>query len=315
MIQSRRTQAGMTLIELMISVSIMTVITFGAYQVLSNLQLSHERMQAKTSQLDAVQRFWYLLKEDTLFTTARAVRVGLDDRFGASSEENFEKFGQAFAGQAGMFQLSRTAGLPRLGEAIPQSELRRVAYALESDKLYRFQWTQMDAVADELPLAQLLLEGVKVVAFRYGYSTEPENALGEQNFSTGAGNTQSPGVNAPKSWAWTTIWPSTLESEDLTLAQQLPLESQQLQQQGAVPSLLEVTLEVDGIGTMKRLFQLGAPDAQAWEQMRANTLDPDQDQNQQNPQEEQEGEGQEQEALPGPEASINSSISSDDEEG
>jgi len=50
--------AGMTLIELMVSVAIMAVISAGAFQVYSQLQSAHDRVVDKSNTLNQLQRFY-----------------------------------------------------------------------------------------------------------------------------------------------------------------------------------------------------------------------------------------------------------------
>lgn len=266
-------QTGMTLIELMISIAIMAMIAAGAYQVLSNIRLSHDRIGLKTQQIDELQRFWYLLSQDAAFATARAIRVGQDDRFGAESADNFEKQAAAFYGQMGMVQLSRNAGLPRIVEGIPQSELRRVAYVTESNVLYRFQWAHMDAMSEEEPLMQLLLEGVNSLTFRYGTVSVPSAVPGASTagaINTGATNSGSTNSEA-KTWSWSAQWPLQSAEENTNVNSQVsgnqPTTSQTFIAQ--VPNVLEVTVDIEGVGEMTRLFELGAPNSGEWQSMKA----------------------------------------------
>lgn len=269
-------QVGMTLIELMVSIAIMAIIATGAYQVLSNLQASHDRLEIKTQQIDALQRFWYLLSQDAQFATDRFIRVNNDERFGVESDDNFEKRPEAFAGQVGLVQFSRRAGLPRLNDGIAQSELRRVAYATESDILYRFQWTQMDSIEGEVPVGQVMLEGVQSLTFRYGFASGGPTLTGVTAGSAASGNNQT-----PTTWTWFTQWPAPNPNSQTGVqatGAQNPA-TQNLLSQTTVPNLLEVSLELEGVGSMTRLFQLGAPDAAQWQIMKA-TSSQNQNQNQ-----------------------------------
>lgn len=256
---------GMTLIELMISVAIMAVIASGAFKVYSNLQSAHERIDQKTDQLDSLQRFWQLFRQDTAYATYRKIRVS-QEQFGPEDQGLFDASPESVAGEFSVVQWSRSAGLPNIMLKTPQSELRRVAYGLDKQKLYRFQWDQMDPAPDSQPQSVLVLDNVVQLSLRFGYIqldpvNEDSNAAADPNVS----NSGSAPSDEKKTWQWSTQWPLPADSLNSYDGDQ----SNEVGQVGAdktlLPSVVELTLQLDGFGTMTRLFEFGAPDAGAWQ--------------------------------------------------
>lgn len=100
--------------------------------------------------------------------------------------------------------------------AATRSELQRVAYTVRDKQLVRDSWQVLDRAPDSKPYEAPLLDKVKSLQLRY---------------LDAAGN-------------WQESWPSQ-QSDNTSPQQQLPL-----------PRAVEVTLELERWGTIRRLFRL-----------------------------------------------------------
>jgi len=247
------TAKAMTLIELMVSIAIMSVIAAGAFQVYSNLQQAHDRVVIKTQALDDIQRFWQLIQQDLAMAITRTIRPSTD-YFGSDEQAIFPMLPHSFGGAPQVFQMSRNSSLPALqASGVPTSELRRVAYGFDDEKLIRFQWSQLDSAPDAVPLEMTLLTDVSELQFRFGYleadltSDTPANRQNqEQNITT----TQ-PVVD---NWQWVEEWPPE-QNQSVGLSSTQVVVGSIL-----MPKLVEVTVVTTSFGSIKRLFEVGSPD-------------------------------------------------------
>jgi len=275
--QLNRQVQGMTLIELVIAVGIMAVITIGAYQVLQNLQQASARTEQLVEKLARYNRFWETLNADFAAVFPRSVRVA-GESFGSPSEQNWVMQPTPLAGVEQMVQFSRSGALAQYQQKYVQSELRRVAYVFSDEQLLRLQWPSLDPLAQTLPKQQVLLDGIESLSFRYGY--RPNSSLAETNAASLT--TQAP---APIEVNWVDQWqydPSFAGNTDVNLAagqagslgqsngnqatQVLSATQAQAQQQGMglLPEFIEIQLESEHYGEIRRIFAIGAPFANEW---------------------------------------------------
>ncbi|HBF09895.1 MAG TPA: type II secretion system protein GspJ [Gammaproteobacteria bacterium] len=260
---------GMTLIELMVSIAIMSVVVAGAYKVYTNLQNAHDRVLSRTRAINDTQRFWHLLKQDLTYALERSIRPG-QDSFGGEDQSLFSLYEYAFAGDAVSFQLSRNSGLPNLASGQPQSELRRIAYGFDDKKIHRYQWAYLDPSEDDEPVDMLMLDEIESMSIRYGYPDYEDLEQEENSEDASIGL-----AKAETEWHWVDQWPlednttsnstESLNSEGETesntsLSDELPL----------LPSVIEVTLETQAFGTLIRVFEVGAPDGHIYSTLLSN---------------------------------------------
>ncbi|MBF8273347.1 MAG: hypothetical protein HW380_2452 [Magnetococcales bacterium] len=146
---SVRFQAGFTLLELLVALSVFVVLSIMAYQGLSNMLFTRDIIEEKTQNLHELQMAFLLLDNDLEQTVARTV-VGMDG-----------KVEPAFRGGE---QTNTWLVLTRCGRANPRgdvrSEFQRVAWLFEGGALIRRSWQRMDALGENPYHEEILVQGV-----------------------------------------------------------------------------------------------------------------------------------------------------------
>jgi len=154
-INSKRQQA-FTLIELLVAVSVfavMSVMIFGGLSEVLSVRTATDKHVKKLTELQLT--FMYLGK-DIRQIANRSVR----DQYGSSIDA-------LISSDLGQYKLELTrAGHPNPA-GFERSNLQRVAYGVEEDKLYRYYWKVLDRASDSEPVKRVLLNGVSRLSFNY----------------------------------------------------------------------------------------------------------------------------------------------------
>ena len=150
--KSLKNQAGFTLVELLIALTISSVISVMAYQAVSGAVSLQTRTEAHASEMEKVQRAMWWMEQDFIQLAPRTVSDGLGTALPAFQYR--EDLG---------VELTRIAEFPT-----PYSSggLLRVAYQLEDEVLYRLVWPVLDRAPDTQPSRYPILEGVEVFEVR-----------------------------------------------------------------------------------------------------------------------------------------------------
>lgn len=169
---------GFTLVELLVAVFITAIVTAMGYGALSQAASNRERLADRAARLTELQRGVRQLEQDIEATVPRPVREPLGNgalaAFIGTAGSNALTSG-GFASGAATTNLSQQSqvmlSLTRAGWANPlglgRTELQRVNYLLDGDKLIRNYVPVLDA-AGELPTTRReVLGGVESVSFRY----------------------------------------------------------------------------------------------------------------------------------------------------
>ena len=141
---------GFTLLELLVSISIFSVLGLGAYQMLDTVVDSHDRVRQTADSYTRMNLALTIIQRDMTQLVTRPVR----DEYG-------EPLPPLVLGDE-----DYVVEFTRTGWANPasrqRSRLQRVAYSLdfEEEKLTRHFWTVLDRAEDSEPRSQVLLEGV-----------------------------------------------------------------------------------------------------------------------------------------------------------
>ncbi|MBU0484744.1 MAG: type II secretion system minor pseudopilin GspJ [Proteobacteria bacterium] len=148
---------GFTLLELLVAMSIFSVMSVMAYSGLATMIVSREHMMGEAEKLQAIQRVFTLISYDFRQVLDRPVR---------------DEFGQDLGAMLGTFDLEIAAvEFTRSGWRNPtgakRSSMQRVAYELENDKLIRKSWPVLDRAYDSKPFSTVLLSGVERLEIRY----------------------------------------------------------------------------------------------------------------------------------------------------
>ena len=152
-----RREHGFTLIEVLVAMAIFGVLTILAYMLLGQTLESADRLTERMDRLQAVQRTVRFLSNDFVQAAPRPVRLELGDSMGPA----------VFTGPGGEFSLEITHGGWGNPAGLPRGTLQRSAYRLEDDELVRYHWNVLDRTYANEPVANILLDNVESLLFRY----------------------------------------------------------------------------------------------------------------------------------------------------
>ncbi len=143
-------KAGFTLLEVMVSISIFSVLGLGAYQMLQTVVKTNERVKASADNVIQVSGALQIIQRDLNQFVPRPVRDGYGEPLAPL----------VFDGDDYAIEFTRTGWSNPAGR--PRSRLQRVAYSIDYDEeqLFRHFWEVLDRAEDSEPRSQLLLDGV-----------------------------------------------------------------------------------------------------------------------------------------------------------
>jgi general secretion pathway protein J len=138
---------GFTLLELMIAVAILSLISMGAYKLLSDTVMVREKGQIQQSQLRDLQKAMMLIQRDLQQATHRSVR----DEFGDVQPA-------VYLPQANVLEFSRRGWRNPLRQS--RSEIVRIRYRVVSGELLRERWNVLDRSRQTQPEKIVLLDNI-----------------------------------------------------------------------------------------------------------------------------------------------------------
>jgi general secretion pathway protein J len=220
---SRRFAHGFTLLELMIALSIFSIMGLAAYRLLSGETRLQSELEAHSLELQQWQRGMRRLTDDLRQIAPRPIRLEYGDE------------------EAALYGTSDSLHLTRYGWSNPlhktRSQLQRIEYRLASEEentefgndssgqlLQRQVWAVLDRAPDSEPLQQRLLPQVSDLSWRY--------------------------MDNDKQWH--SQWPS---SQPLLGQNSSPSSSDDKQ---SLPLAIEITLTSQRFGEITRLIVLRA---------------------------------------------------------
>ncbi len=212
------TSRGFTLLELLVALAIFGLLSVMSYSGLRTVLEQQSRAQESVDRLAELQKVYLLVQRDVEQAMPRIVRGEYGDEL------------VAFGGDTTL-QLTRGGWRNPLDR--PRSSLRRVAYAIENDKLTRYTWSVLDRAQDSVPLEQPLTEAVSSFKLRF---------MNDKN-------------------AWLNKWP--VDNQAAGIQQVQPGEPGEPGETGRqplpkdLPHALEVTLEHEHYGQLVWLFRIG----------------------------------------------------------
>ena len=148
---NKHAQTGFTLLELLVAISVFTVLSIMAYGGLSTVINTKQHLEQSTIRFNAVQNTLLLLSQDLLRANDRVVR----DEFGSEQPAFYTP-----RGQKDILTFTRSSLVP---SGIPEAKLQRISYQLEAGTLYRVIWPVLDRIQSTTPYTQALLSGVQSV--------------------------------------------------------------------------------------------------------------------------------------------------------
>lgn len=148
---------GFTLIELMISVTIFSVIAVITFSAINLTFRVAESSQVKTTYLAQVQIGWHLISQDILHLAPRPVLI--EGSYKSAWVE------QSAHDEENMLVSFTRLGIPRIGLYPTENGLARVSYLLEDTSLYRLSWTYLDLQQLNKPQKSLVFTNIETVTF------------------------------------------------------------------------------------------------------------------------------------------------------
>jgi len=162
-------EKGFTLLELLVSISIFSILGLSAYQMLQTVIESNDRVRSASEGATSLNLAFSILQRDFNQFVPRQIRDQYGDPLAPLVFENEDYVVEFTRGG-----WSNPAGRSR-------SRLQRVAYSIDYDEetLTRHFWEVLDRAEDSEPISQLLLEGV--TDFRVtGFTDDSASALEDE---------------------------------------------------------------------------------------------------------------------------------------
>ena len=144
---------GFTLLEMLVALSVFSVIGIMSSQLVVRMMDTTERVTERGRELTELQRAFEILRRDIEQVSFRYVRDELGDA-GLPLE----------IGGNELIELTRTGWVNPTGAA--RTELQRVGYELRGSDLYRIFWPVLDRAPATQRLEQLLLSDLLNAEFR-----------------------------------------------------------------------------------------------------------------------------------------------------
>ncbi|MFK7995200.1 MAG: type II secretion system minor pseudopilin GspJ [Granulosicoccus sp.] len=150
---------GFTLIELLVAMFLLAILGTAGFQMLFQITATRDRIEEQSGRLSELQRTFYWLAEDVTQVVNRPIRSAI----GSTLEPlQFNIQGES------LFELTRAGWDNPAAEVSPvRSNLQRVAYALEGDKLIRQYWYHLDSIDEQPSRRRQMLTGVDSLSFRF----------------------------------------------------------------------------------------------------------------------------------------------------
>lgn len=159
MTTTRASTRGFTLIELLVAMFLLAILGTAGFQMLFQVTNTRERIEAQSQRLSELQRTFYWLAEDITQIADRPVRSAVDSRL---EPLQFNIQGE------NLFEFTRAGWANPASDVSPvRSNLQRVAYALEEDKLIRQYWYHVDPIDEAPSRRRQMLTGVDSLSFRF----------------------------------------------------------------------------------------------------------------------------------------------------
>ena len=127
--------------------------------MLFQITATRDRIDQQSKRLSELQRTFYWLAEDITQIADRPIRSAVD--------LELEPLQLNLEGET-LFEFTRAGWSNPAAEVSPaRSNLQRVAYALEEDKLIRQYWYQLDPIVEDPSRRRQMLSGVESLELRF----------------------------------------------------------------------------------------------------------------------------------------------------
>lgn len=151
--------AGFTLIEMLVAVFLLAVLGTAGFSMLFQMNTTKDVVLAQADRLAELQRTFYWMTEDFTQVVDRPVRSSVDERI--------PSFLVSLQGDS-IIQISRAGWTNPARTVSPaRSDLQRVSYSLDEDKLMRNYWYHLDSLDDAPTKRRQLLSKVEDLSLRF----------------------------------------------------------------------------------------------------------------------------------------------------
>jgi len=144
---------GFTLLELLVAIAVFTVMAAATYGGFNVMLSSKQKIEQEADELSRLQMALVIIQRDLEQIIQRPIR----DEYG-------EVKAYLINNEDGILLEFTRTGVKRLFSE-NHSDLQRIAYRRDDDKLIRLSWDVLDRAQDTRPLEQVLLAGVKAITF------------------------------------------------------------------------------------------------------------------------------------------------------
>lgn len=192
---------GFTLLELLIALSVFSILSVMAYSGLRMVLNAKERTEEQANRLVELQTAFMFMERDFELAVGRSVRDTFGDRQPAMVGGGFG---------AAVVELTRSGYRNPTGA--PRSSMQRVGYKLADGTVSRLTWAMLDQPNLSEAFERPVLKGVKKLELRY----------------------------LDKTNSWQPSWPPSVGNSDPSI----------------LPKAVELTVELEGMGSVKRVFRV-----------------------------------------------------------
>ncbi len=153
------TQRGFTLIELLVAMFLLAILGSAGFQMLFQITATRDRIELQSERLSELQRTFYWLAEDITQIANRSIRSAVDLEL-PPLQLNLEG--------ENLFEFTRAGWVNPAAEVSPaRSNMQRVAYGLDGDKLMRQYWYHLDPIDETPTRRRQMLSGVDSLDLRF----------------------------------------------------------------------------------------------------------------------------------------------------
>lgn len=149
---NRKRQLGFTLVEIMVALVIFSVISLISARLLSQSLESQNVLQSRGERLAEIHRALRVVQRDMLQFSARSIRV-----------DKNEYLPPLLLSPDGTLEMTRVGWRNPLGQ--PRSEVQRLGYRWQDEKLIRGYWLTLDRSYEDEPAYQTVLSDVTELEF------------------------------------------------------------------------------------------------------------------------------------------------------
>ena len=151
-----RSEAGFTLVEVLIAMAITAFVAVVGYTGLTTVMTGVDSLRQETRQLEELNRAFQVLGRDLHQFVDRSV---------------YDEFGSRLSSMEGGELAAQSLSFTRAGwhnsVGLPRSSLQRVAYYVDEDKLIRASWPVLDRTGAVEPVEVVLLREVDTFEVRF----------------------------------------------------------------------------------------------------------------------------------------------------